>query len=254
MSTISIISSQKTFENLSSFNNVQELNKAVRQHIQHNRMELNKNAARILQHLKKYSCKYVGVSFQSKNNIANELGLSKRTVIRNCNLLEELGIVKQFAMKRKSDMLQTSNAIVIQPFINELSENVTQDSSKMSPQENNTFLKKNNIKTTSEIDHTYLPNFVDQSFIETACPFFTAKEIYALWLRVLTAYKKMNLDRPLIEVMEHVNKAFKETIFMKQQDKIKKSFKGYFYRLCYEYLLVEKRKEVQHLFYNWLEA
>ncbi|EOW8912835.1 helix-turn-helix domain-containing protein [Listeria monocytogenes] len=255
MPAITIISSKETFENLSSFNNVLELNEAVRNHIQHNKKALNKNAVRILQHLKQYSCKYEGVSFQSKNNIANELNLSKRTIIRNCNLLEQLGIIKQYAMKRKSDMLQTSNAIVIQPFINEYSEIVTQESPKLSLQENNIFFKKNNnIKRTSYIDHTYLPSFIDSSFIDTARPFFTPEKIYELWLRVLIAYKKSNVSRPLPEVIETVIKALKETVFIYKQGKIETSLEGYFYRLCENYLAVVKRRENKHLLYNWLEA
>src|SRR5699024_3884759 len=40
-----------------------------------------------------------------------------RTVIRACNRLEELGIVKQFDLKSDGgDRRQSSNAIVIQPF------------------------------------------------------------------------------------------------------------------------------------------
>lgn len=251
LSAITIISSQETFENLSSFNTIQELNEAVKKHIKHNRQELNKNAVRILQHLTAYSRKYKGVSFQTKNNIAKELNLSRRTIIRNCNLLEQLGIIKQYEMKRNSDFKQTSNAIVIQPFIEECSENVT----PVSHQKENLFkININNIKTTSEIDHTYLPDSVDSSFIETARPFFTAQEIYELWFRVLIAYKKMNLDRPLVEVIGVVNKAFRETVFIHKQGRIKTSFKGYFYRLCENYLAIEKRRENKHLFYNWLEA
>lgn len=257
MATITIISSKETFKNLSSFESVQKLNEAVRQHIQHHKQELNKNAVRILQHLKQYSCKYEGVSFQSKNNIATELKLSKRTIIRNCNLLERLGIIKQYAMKRKSDMLQTSNAIVIQPFNNKYSEIVTQESLELSLQKNNIFLKQNNnIKTTSlnAIDHTYLPSFIDSSFIETTRHFFSAEKIYKLWLRVLIAYKKSNISRPLLEVIGAVNKAFKQTVFIYKQNKIKTSFEGYFYRLVENYLAVEKRRESKHLFYNWIEA
>ncbi|MBJ8026245.1 cytosolic protein, partial [Bacillus cereus] len=43
--------------------------------------------------------------------------------------LESLGIIKQLEMKRKSDMRQTSNIIVIQPIIVE-EQIVTQDSTK----------------------------------------------------------------------------------------------------------------------------
>ncbi|WP_144520507.1 HTH domain-containing protein, partial [Bacillus thuringiensis] len=60
-----------------------------------------------------------GVSFKSKKKIAEDLNISRRTVIRACQYLESLGIIKQLEMKRKSDMRQTSNIIVIQPIIAE---------------------------------------------------------------------------------------------------------------------------------------
>ncbi|MBJ8026240.1 cytosolic protein, partial [Bacillus cereus] len=46
-----------------------------------------------------------------------------------CQHLESLGIIKQLEMKRKSDMRQTSNIIVIQPIIVE-KQIVTQGSTK----------------------------------------------------------------------------------------------------------------------------
>ena len=52
-----------------------------------------------------------------QKHIAEDLNISRRTVIRVCLHLESLGIIKQLEMKRKSDMRQTSNAIVIQPII-----------------------------------------------------------------------------------------------------------------------------------------
>lgn len=252
MGAINIIFNEETFKNLSTFNTVSELNEAVSLHIQHNKQSLNKNAVRILRHLKDYSKKHKGVSYQTKSHIAKNLGLSRRTVIRNCNLLGELGIIKQYEMKRNSDFMQTSNAIVIQPFTKEDSENVT----PVSHQKETLFKKQNNnIKTTSpEIDHTYLPSFIDSSFIETTRSFFSAEDIYKLWLRVLIAYKKSGITKPLTEVVESVNKAFKETVFMYKQGRITTSFSGYFYRLMEAKLAYENRLECDRPKYNWLEA
>jgi len=257
--TFFIISSEETFNNLRSFDSVGALNEAVRKHIKRHKKSLNQNAIRVLKHLKQYSCKYIGVSFQSKGNIAKELNISRRTVIRACQLLERLGIIRQYEMKRKSDMQQTSNAIVIQPFVDEFSENVTQE---VSHQENNiSCLKQNNdnnnvIKGQNEpiLDSSFVPAFVDENFVQTAAPFFNAKEIYRLWLRVLIAYRKSKLQRPIHEVIGTVNKAFKHTVFMYKQGKIYKSFEGYFYRLLESYFFTEKCRERKDYLYNWLEA
>ncbi|MGQ0422797.1 cytosolic protein, partial [Bacillus sp. HC-Mk] len=84
----------------------------------HEVLKDKKNPTAILaggDHLHHYSAKYLGVSFKTKNNIADALHISRRTVIRVCQYLESLGIIKQLEMKRKSDRRQTSNVIVIQP-------------------------------------------------------------------------------------------------------------------------------------------
>lgn len=162
-------------------------------------------------------------------------------------------------MKRKSDMQQTSNAIVIQPFVDEFSENVTQE---VSHQENSVSCLKHNNNNNNVIegrnkpilDSSFVPGFVEQEFVKTAAPFFNATQIYKLWLRVLIAYRKSQVNRPLAEVIGVVCKAFKETVFLYKQGKIHKSFESYFYRLCETYLAVEKRRENKHLLYNFLEA
>ncbi|CUB59448.1 hypothetical protein BN2127_JRS10_04961 [Bacillus subtilis] len=114
---ITILASIETYENLVSFQNLKELNDNVRAYKDHFADQLNKNQLTVLNHLHNHSCKYFGVSFKSKKKIAEDLEISRRTVIRACQHLESLGIIKQLEMKRKSDMRQTSNIIVIQPII-----------------------------------------------------------------------------------------------------------------------------------------
>ncbi|HHL0973777.1 TPA: cytosolic protein [Bacillus cereus] len=110
---ISIIASEETYENLASFQTLKELNDTVRAYKK--QYKLNKNQMAVLDHLHHYSAKYLGVSFKTKNNIADALHISRRTVIRVCQYLESLGMIQQLEMKRKSDRRQTSNVIVIQP-------------------------------------------------------------------------------------------------------------------------------------------
>ncbi|PEP91820.1 cytosolic protein, partial [Bacillus toyonensis] len=63
-----------------------------------------------------------------------------------CQHLESLGIIKQLEMKRKSDMQQTSNAIVIQPIIVE-GQTVTEDLEKHAT---NCHTKKTTTKTLKQ--------------------------------------------------------------------------------------------------------
>ncbi|WP_439847875.1 helix-turn-helix domain-containing protein [Priestia megaterium] len=152
---IEIIASVETYKNLSSFESIDTLNKAVRSYIERFKDQLNKTHVAVLKVLHGYSAKHLGVSFLTKRNIGKLVGKSRATIIRVCNHLEDLGIIKQLEMKRSSDMKQTSNAVIIQPIqteesvkeINQIEENATQESSKMQHQENKTFLKQiHNIK------------------------------------------------------------------------------------------------------------
>ncbi|MEC2928200.1 helix-turn-helix domain-containing protein [Bacillus tropicus] len=114
---ITIIAGNETYENLSTFKTIKELNDTVRTYKEKFADQLNKNQLAVLNHLHNHSAKFFGVSFKTKKKIAEALEISRRTVIRVCLRLESLGIIKQLEMKRKIDMRQTCNAIVIQPII-----------------------------------------------------------------------------------------------------------------------------------------
>ncbi|WP_144488937.1 helix-turn-helix domain-containing protein [Bacillus thuringiensis] len=126
---ITILASIETYENLASFQTLTELNDTVRTYKKQFANQLNKNQLAVLNKLHNYSSKFLGVSFRTKKNIAEDLDISRRTVIRACQHLELLGIIKQLEMKRKSDMRQTSNIIIIQPIITD-EQLVTEASSK----------------------------------------------------------------------------------------------------------------------------
>lgn len=163
---IEIIAGEETYKNLSTFESVHELNETVRHYKQVLADKLNKTQLAVLELLHNYSANEgkkngvhsVGVSWLRKNKIAETLGKSRRTIIRVCKHLEALGIIRQYEMKRESDMYQTSNAIVIQPLPEEnefeKTQNVTQEpienQRKMSHQKNNCFSLKQNIKTYKE--------------------------------------------------------------------------------------------------------
>ncbi|MGX5634194.1 cytosolic protein [Bacillus thuringiensis] len=126
---ITILASIETYENLVSFQTLKELNNTVRVYKKQFADQLNKNQLAVLNKLHHYSSKFLGVSFRTKKHIAEDLDISRRTVIRACQHLESLGIIKQLEMKRKTDMRQTSNIIVIQPIIVEV-QIVTEDPTK----------------------------------------------------------------------------------------------------------------------------
>ncbi|PJN86458.1 cytosolic protein, partial [Bacillus sp. mrc49] len=122
---IDVISNEESYNNLSSFTDIEELNKTVRVYRDVIRVEIKRSDVQsrliaLLELLKRYSCKQLGVSYMCKNTIAAKLELSYKTVQRLMKKLEDLGMICQVPMKRKKDMMQTANAIIIQPVKNEM--------------------------------------------------------------------------------------------------------------------------------------
>lgn len=239
---ITIIASEKTYNNLISFNTIDELNETVRYYKEHFKTNLSKSAIRVLDQLQRYSCKYLGVSFRSKGNIAKTLNISRRTVIRACQLLERLGIIKQYEMKRKSDMQQTSSAIVIQSITTKMegsANTVTQDSPKMS-HEDKPILKQNikDINTrTNDVAKTvrcrtyqpsFIPDWVTKSYpelIKYALYFYQPEQVTEFARVVLIQSKKYSIDSK--SVSEVSVDAFKQLICKVKTKSIKNPFAYY---------------------------
>ena len=127
------LSCEETYRNLSTFDSVDQLNESARSHAR----QLTGTEAAVFDVLSRHSCKYPGVSFLTKTNIGKLVGKSRRTIIRVCQRLEELGIIRQYELRRQSDGQQTSNAIVILPGeTRDVTRNeapVTQDVTPLSP-------------------------------------------------------------------------------------------------------------------------
>lgn len=261
----------QNFKKYSQFNSIKDFNNNIEQWMAEYKHQFTPSELIALKRLIRYSAKIYGVAnakintiLDSINEKANGYGVSRSTFKRMISKAKKIGLL-EVKVTVRHNMSQSSNLYIFQRFDTiepprteyERVETVSKQQkvfSQLNHHKTNNILKTSKHNNTSKIDHTYLPSFIDKTFIYTAKPFFTAKEIYELWLRVLTAYKKSNISKPLSEVIETVNKALKETIFLHKQDKIKTSLKGYFYRLTENYLAVEKRRENKHLLYNWLEA
>ena len=154
---IKIVASETVYANLSTFKNIEELNETVRYYKDQIagmdlRQDVKRNLLTIMEYLKRHSCRFLGVSFKGKRKIAVDLQMSDRTIIRACHRLEKLGFIKQYAMKRSSDMQQTVNAIVFQPFDNGKKQSVRQKAEEMSDQKNNISLKQDPL-----LHNTYQP-------------------------------------------------------------------------------------------------
>jgi DNA-binding Lrp family transcriptional regulator len=117
---INVIVSEESLANLATFTDIEDMNKTVRTYrdvikASVKRSDVQNRLIALLELLKRHSCKNIGVSFMRKNTIAKQMELSYKTIQRLVKKLEHLKMIKQIEMKRQSDMLQTSNAVVILP-------------------------------------------------------------------------------------------------------------------------------------------
>lgn len=147
---IDVIANEEAYNNLSSFTDIEELNKTVRVYREVIRVDIKRSDVQtrliaLLELLKRHSCKQFGVSYMCKNSIAAKLEVSYKTVQRLMEKLGDLGMIKQVPIKRKKDMMQTANAIIIQPVKEEMSGKPPVKESKKCPAIKTTtsFLKQN---------------------------------------------------------------------------------------------------------------
>ncbi|MED1441905.1 helix-turn-helix domain-containing protein [Aeribacillus composti] len=262
-----------------SFESVEEMDKHVRAFLYHNKSKLSESTVNVLKTLYTHSVKIIGVSFAKYDYIAEKANISRRTVIRAMNKLEEMGIIKRIPTSRPNGK-RGVNIIVIQK-IDLTIPSEDMPNNNMSPQlvtadvttenkknQDNSVMKNNNKRknvqtdnqqetiesiNNKELDATFVPSNVPKSFVDTVKPFFnSAKQIYNLFQRVQIAYEKCKFDRPLDELIDIAVESFKATIFAKKMEKIKKTFEGYFYTVLYSNFVVEKRRENRHLLYDFL--
>ncbi|MED3536755.1 helix-turn-helix domain-containing protein [Bacillus toyonensis] len=212
---INVIATKESFHNLSSFKDVEELNKTVRIYRDTIRMSIKRTDVQskliaLLEILKRHSCKYAGVSFLCKNSIADMMEVSYKTVQRLMKKLVDLEIVKQVAMKRTKDMLQTSNAVIIQPIVEEVSDKVDTKSPTKCPTIKTTpYPLKQNIKdknkrnsngnsnTTEEnIEQAdFVAHWVPERFVSLVSSFYSkSKTIQEMWKVVRQCNKITNFS------------------------------------------------------------
>ncbi|MBC6973033.1 helix-turn-helix domain-containing protein [Bacillus sp. Xin] len=210
---IDVIASEESFHNLSSFTEVEELNKTVRAYRDIIRMSIKRTDVQskliaLLEILKRHSCKYVGVSFLCKNSIADMMEVSYKTVQRLVKKLVELGMINQISMKRKKDMLQTANAIVIQPIVEEVSDKErakspikcpTIKTTPVSLKQNIKDINKRNSKENSNTPEEnikqadFVAHWVPERFVSLVHSFYTeSKTIQELWKVVRQCNRVVN--------------------------------------------------------------
>lgn len=212
---IDVIASEESFRNLSPFIELEELNKTIRAYRDTIRMSIKRSDVQsklitLLEILKRHSCKYVGVSFLCKNRIAAKMEVSYKTVQRLMKKLVDLDMIKQVAMKRTKDMLQTSNAIIIQPIMEEVSNKVDTKSPTKCPTIKTTPVslkqnikdinKRNSNENSNNIEENieqadFVAHWVPERFVSLVRSFYSeSKTIQELWKVVRQCNKVTNFS------------------------------------------------------------
>ncbi|MGI8380402.1 helix-turn-helix domain-containing protein [Priestia megaterium] len=249
---IDVIAGEESFNNLSRFNELEEMNKTVRVYkdiitSSIKRVDVQARLISLLELLKRHSCKQIGVSYMCKNTISNKLEVSYKTVQRLMKRLEQLGMIRQVPMKRKTDMLQTSNAVLILP-IEDMTDKTAPKESKKCPAIKTTtsslkqkinnkrndvpVLQNKVVKSFSKAN--FIAQWVPEQFADlTSCYYTEAQTIQELWKVVKQCNRVVNYatSERAFNPQQELNigiRAFKEFV-MKVKDNTKMQNKfGYF--------------------------
>ncbi|MCQ6264716.1 hypothetical protein M1K46_03425 [Fictibacillus sp. WQ 8-8] len=267
-----------SFKELSEFGTVKEFNESNKRFMEVHKKEFTKGELVAFQQLTRYSVKVIGVCNAKIGTLVSACykkgGISRSTVERMLRKARKLGILSvHHTLRSKGGYAH--NVFVFHRFDIAPSEILTERPSAETPAVPKEEPAKNEpeteslktIKTTktkilrkeevpySTLDYSYLPEYIPQDFIKAVKPFFTtAAEICSLWQKARTAYKKLQFDRPLEQLLAEVIQAFKITVYQYKLRKIRTSFAQYFYGTVYGVLTVERRRERYEsvLGYDWL--
>lgn len=219
-----LLNTESTYKMLAPFTSIEQLNantKAIRQQFG---KQLTRATREVLDVLHRYASKYYGLCYLSKSKIADMLGISRRTVIRACDLLESLGVIVQYElMRHNGDKRQSSNAIV---FLSQIAAreafgqvgDVVSDNMHVTPEchaidalSDTPQKDLNNTYDTGEraaLIKNGLVSKLPKTLKYALAPFFDAEELYEM---VGVVYKaKASVDRD-IQIEDHED-TFRETI------------------------------------------
>jgi DNA-binding Lrp family transcriptional regulator len=228
------------------YTSIEQLNESVRAHKRNH--QLNKTELAVLDVLVRYSCKDLGKSFLAKSTIAELVGKSRRTVIRVCNRLEQLGIIRQYKrMRETGDKRQTSNLIVIIPAKSDVT---PECHTKETPQRN---LNNNTYKETVENADT-LRHSIPTPIYNAFAPYFNADELYNV---VGVLYRaKASVDRSITveDFAQDFIDAFKSVVFAYKRGRVR-SLAGYLFVTWRQVAIEIKRRMTlanSAVYYDWL--
>jgi Helix-turn-helix domain len=260
----------ETIQKYQSFQTIEEMDQSVRGFLYKHKAELSEGTLSVLHFIWKHSVKVIGVSFAKYDYIAEQVKVSRRTVIRAVGTLEKKGMIKKIPTIRMNGK-QGVNLLVIQAFetIDSLKNKMSLQDDTLSVTANKTENKQSSlceiefeptyVKVTpklagNELDSSFLPESIPEEFIEVAKPFFQAIDIYRLWNRVRIAYSKLTMKRTMNDLIEQIIHAFKQTVFAHKMGRIHTTCEGYFDRIVQKNLSQEWLRENKHKYFDYISG
>lgn len=230
----------ETVNAMQSFDSVEAMNEAVKFHKE--KLKLGATDLAILDAISRYACKIPGVCYLRKQGIAEDAGFkSKRTAIRACLRLEELGVIKQFATRRVAgDKRQSANIIVIQPIdgtATKQAKKTTESPQQVTPESHpketltQSLPKTNTLKDTMLDTENRLKKSLRSSMpteiFDALSPFFNAKGVYQTYGILLRA--KVDADFRIEDYVEQFVESFYRVVRLHKWGKVR-NFNDYLFR------------------------
>ncbi|GAE34997.1 hypothetical protein [Halalkalibacter akibai] len=258
----------KSFTHLSQFTSVKEFNESTKQVLQLYRDQFTKKEQTALLTLIQYSVKYFGICNARIDILvaaanSDKTSLSRTTFERMLRKAKALDILSIHSTIREKKGGNSHNVYVFHRFDGAQSPKLTERSTSEKPFPPTTPLKESkeeakkikaskNLKdkelrnsAVESLDFTFVPSYVPKEFIKLVKPFFNrAKEICALWDRVLMAHRNTKTTHTPSFFLPTITQAFKETVYQYKQNRIKTSFMQYFYGTLFNQMVNELRRSV----------
>ncbi|QKS71963.1 helix-turn-helix domain-containing protein [Paenalkalicoccus suaedae] len=182
-----LLATPGTLTKLSTFRDKDHMDASIRQHRKCHIRALTPTMRDVLDVIAQYALRYPGVCYLRKQRIADHIGRSRRTVIRACKALEQLGIIEQYPLFRdKGDRRRSVNAIVVQPARVTTECHSHKPKHKPVKQTNSTNgthtptrpTKRAEHKEPPHLDASYLRDSMPVALFDVLSPFLDAKALY----------------------------------------------------------------------------
>lgn len=245
------LSVMEKIQRYQTHDSLEELNKTVTGWLgAHNWKETDRE---VLWLLSAHSLKVLGVSWLKTQSIADELGLSYKTIQRSLKRLQEAGAIKRipaYRLKRGGYSSWVTQILPYSPHEESTREEAQKPQPEPAPEDSEqTEAFHSNLKKGLQLGE--LKKHVSKQFIREAKPYITPSEILELWNK-----SKVLAHEYAPSVKNWVSRAvsaFRCSVIAYKQGLIEKTFKGYFIGTIRNKLAEAQRRRAVHSLPNWLE-